>query len=312
MRKISAVLSLILLLFLLTLSVSAFDGNDYDYGGGDYDWGGGNDWGGGGYTSGGSGGFDDLFSSIISVPVIIAIIIFIIISKASNKNKQQNMQPSPGRTIPQGATHIILPDRTQQIEKIIKEHDPNFSASDFVTYAKQLYFDVQQAWCARDLSKVRPLLHKNLYETTEKQVQMKIQQGIVYHYESMVVNTAYLTSYLSDKEYEYLTVYLSARMIDYQVDEKTGNIVRGDKTTRWELRYKMKFMRSLSVKTNSHDENLTAYNCPNCGAPLIVSSSGKCEYCDSVVTTGLYNWVLSDFMTIRNDTVDEGIRTDQQ
>ena len=78
----------------------------------------------------------------------------------------------------------------------------------FVTYTKQLYFDVQQAWCARDLSKVRPLLHKTCTKR-QKSKSNENQQGIVYHYESMVVNTAYLTSYLSDKEYGVSTVYLA-------------------------------------------------------------------------------------------------------
>ena len=48
--------------------------------------------------------------------------------------------------------------------------------------------------------------------------------------------------------------------------------------------------------------------CPNCGAPLEISSSGVCEYCGSVVTTGQYSWVLTDFSGIRNDTVDDGIK----
>ena len=71
----------------------------------------------------------------------------------------------------------------------------------------------------------------------------------------------------------------------------------------------MKFMRSVGVKTTSAaDNNMTGHNCPNCGAPLNISSTGVCEYCGSTVTTGLYSWVLSDFSTVRNDTQDDGIR----
>ena len=35
-------------------------------------------------------------------------------------------------------------------------------------------------------------------------------------------------------------------------------------------------------------------NCPNCGAPTQITSAGRCEYCGSVITTGEYNWVLSN------------------
>ena len=90
--------------------------------------------------------------------------------------------------------------------------------------------------------------------------------------------------------------------------EKTGNIIRGDKTTRWVQKYKMKFVRSLGVETKTETGKMTGHNCPNCGAPLEISSSGVCEYCGSVVTTGQYSWVLTDFSGIRNDTVDDGIK----
>ena len=72
----------------------------------------------------------------------------------------------------------------------------------------------------------------------------------------------------------------------------------------------MKFMRSVGMKSNDANasEFETGHNCPNCGAPLEMSSSGQCAYCGSVVSTGQYSWVLSDFTTIRNDTKDDGIR----
>lgn len=98
-------------------------------------------------------------------------------------------------------------------------------------------------------------------------------------------------------------------MIDYQVDELTGNIIRGDKYTRWDLRYKMKFVRSVGTKTKEETDKNNGHNCPNCGAPMEISSSGVCDYCGSVVTTGQYSWVLTDFTTVRNDTQDEGIQT---
>ena len=308
-KKLSAILitALAVIIGCFALSVSAFDGNDYggDWGGGD--WGGG-DWGGiywGDDDYSGSGGYP-LPGLFIGLGIVLVIIIISAISKKSKNHSGSNM-PVPGSGT-QGM-NVILPDRTQQIESIIKQHDPNFTADDFTAFSKQVYIDIQTAWCKRDLTPVRPVLHTNLYNTTQRQVQEKIDRGIIYHYESMAINTAYLTSYVRDKEYEYLTVYLNARFIDYQTDEKTGKIIKGDTSTRWDLRYKMKFMRTMGVKTSSGQDNrTTGHNCPNCGAPMEITSSGQCAYCGSTVTTGIYAWVLSDFTTIRNDTKDDGIR----
>lgn len=292
---------------LLCFSVSAFDNNDYgggggyDYGGGDY--GGGYDYGGNDYGGSSYSGDADPVSVIIGIGIVVVIIIISTIGGNKKKSGGGTTRPSS-----MNGANVVLPNRTEQIEGIIKQKDPNFSASDLITFTKQVYIDIENAWCKRDMTPVRPVMHENLYNTTCKQVQAKIEQGVVYHYESIAIDTAYLTSYERDSQFEYVTAYLTSRMIDYQVDEKTGKIIRGDKTTRWVQKYKMKFVRSLGVETKTETGKMTGHNCPNCGAPLEISSSGVCEYCGSVVTTGQYSWVLTDFSGIRNDTVDDGIK----
>lgn len=276
---------------LLCFSVSAFDNNDYGGGGG-------NDYGGSSYS-----GDVDPVSVIIGIGIVVVIIIISTIGGTKKKSGGGTTRPSS-----MNGANVVLPNRTEQIEGIIKQKDPNFSASDLITFTKQVYIDIENAWCKRDMTPVRPVMHENLYNTTCKQVQAKIEQGVVYHYESIAIDTAYLTSYERDSQFEYVTAYLTSRMIDYQVDEKTGKIIRGDKTTRWVQKYKMKFVRSLGVETKTETGKMTGHNCPNCGAPLEISSSGVCEYCGSVVTTGQYSWVLTDFSGIRNDTVDDGIK----
>ena len=47
----------------------------------------------------------------------------------------------------------------------------------------------------------------------------------------------------------------------------------------------------MKTKEGTADTNTT--NCPNCGAPTKITSSGKCEYCGSIITTGEHDWVLS-------------------
>ena len=305
-RLLCCILLIVMAAIAFCTAITAFDGNDY--GGGD--WGGGGndysyDWG----SSSGSGSGGDSDIGIVGIIVVVVIIVFVIIG--ASKGKGQSTGTGTGTVRPgQGSQgmNVILPNRNDQIQEIIRKKDPNFSADDFVTFSKQVYIDIQTAWCARDLTPVRPIMHQNLYNTTQRQIQDKINQGVVYHYESIAINTAYLTSFVRDKDYEYLTVYLNARMIDYQVDEKTGNIIKGDKTTRWDMRYKMKYVRSVGVTTKDKITGTQEYNCPNCGAPLEITSTGVCEYCGSTVSTGDYSWVLTDFTTVRNDTVDDGIR----
>ena len=307
----------------LCSTITAFDGNDYDYGGWD-DWGSdwddddddwGSNWNDDHYYSGGSSGGSGISggdsASYVGVMVAVLIVVLVMIRAGKmGKRTRRTFTMAPAVRPGQGTQgmNVFLPNRNDQIQTIIRKKDPNFSADDFVTFAKQVYIDIQSAWCARDLTPVRPIMHQNLYNTTQRQIQEKIDRQIVYHYESMAINTAYLTSFVRDKDYEYLTVYLNARMIDYQTHEPTGNIIKGDKTTRWDMRYKLKFVRTTGVTTKDKITGVQRYNCPNCGAPLEMTSTGVCDYCGSTVSTGDYTWVLTDFTTIRSDTVDDGIR----
>ena len=82
-------------------------------------------------------------------------------------------------------------------------------------------------------------------------------------------------------------------MRDYVTDE-TGKVLESDPNKDWYMEYTMTFNRKVGVKTQAGLSNKSTTNCPNCGAPTTVTSSGKCDYCKSVITTGEHDWVLSD------------------
>lgn len=244
---------------------------------------------------------------IIPVAILFPVVMLMIMIRVSGVGSKR-WHPSTAGRQGVGAKKRTLPDRTDEISRIIQERDVFFTAPDFLSFARQVYMDIQAAWEKRDLDPVRGVLHQNLYQQTKRQIQKKIEDGIVNHLERISINTAYLTSYRRDRQYEYLTIYLAASMIDYQVKEATGKIILGDKTTRWNLQYKMTFMRSADAKTRSAKEADRGFVCPNCGAPFKGTSFGECEYCGSTVTTGTYDWVLSSFGVVKDDTVDEGIK----
>lgn len=299
------------------------DFNDYDYGDSwDSDWDSGDswdddDWGYSYSYSGGNSGGGGSASGMDYLITVIVIVAILAISFKTSKAKSAS-RPGTGASVSrnngQSQRQQIkpLPNRTDEITRIMKEKDPNFTPNDFITYVKRVYVDIQDAWSKRDLEPVRPILHPNLYQQTETQIKKKIEDGIINYLERIAVNTAYLSGYRRDDDYEYMIVYLSAQMIDYQVKEETGQILYGDKTTRWSLQYKMTFMRAADMITPEAEEEENAnMKCPNCGAPIEGTAFGKCEYCGSVVSSGKYGWVLSDFGVIRQDTVDEGIKVNK-
>jgi Uncharacterized protein conserved in bacteria len=296
------IIMLFIALFLFSSNVSAFsfvtpaafnaspidvgNHNDYDGGGGD---GGGFDFGGGGFdwdsggTSSSSGGSGGIIETIVVIIVVVVIIIF--------KSKFSSKKSSPT------APNIPL-DQTVQISDQIRQRDPNFSADKFIAFGKEVFVTLQNAWTARDWRKVRPFESDSLFKVHEQQLQEYINTGKINIIENICVNTAYLSEFYADQQFEYLTMYLNVRMIDYIIDEKSRNVLKGNPKINCYMKYKMKFIRSINTMSHADLDKLNVTNCPNCGAPTQITSSGECEYCNSVITTGNYNWVLTDLSHI--------------
>ena len=83
-------------------------------------------------------------------------------------------------------------------------------------------------------------------------------------------------------------------MSDYIIDATTKEVIRGDKNKELTNTYLLTFVRNSSIKTEASDGEVKTTNCPNCGAPTQITSSGKCEYCGSVITTDEHDWALAN------------------
>ena len=81
----------------------------------------------------------------------------------------------------------------------------------------------------------------------------------------------------------------------YSINAESGEVLEGSKTQYQHRFYYLEFIRSAGVKTAA-EKDLQITNCPNCGAPTQVTSSGECEYCHSVITNGDFGWVLNQYM----------------
>ena len=100
-----------------------------------------------------------------------------------------------------------------------------------------------------------------------------------------------ISNIVLDAFYESITVRIFASMLDYTVDEKTGEVLHGDArrprvfSEYWTL-----------IRRVGHSPSKAAgVQCPACGAPLDrVNQAGACEYCQCVITKGDFDWVLSN------------------
>lgn len=269
-----------------------YDSYDYDY---DYDYDSDRSYGGSRVyiPMGGGSGFD--FGGFVKALIIVIIIVAIYMSrskKQSTSTPQRTAQPSVSS----------LKDYTEEISSAIRQNDENFSCDKFESWVKEVFFTLQNAWSERDFEKARPFEKEELYRQHEMQIKKYIENNRINVLDRINISNAYLYRYVRDNEYEYLTVFIQARMVDYIKDANTGAILKGDPNKDCHMKYLYTFMRKTGVKTDPAKSNNSVVACPHCGAPTSITSAGKCEYCGFIVTTGEFDWVLSDIEAVKNGT----------
>lgn len=176
----------------------------------------------------------------------------------------------------------------------IKTIDPLFNEEEFSSWARDLFIKLQYAWSDRDWSEMRYFETKELYEQHYNQLQRYIINKQINKMERVSVNSVRYLSFEQTEEKDVLSVVLNSKLIDYIIDEGTGQVVKGDKNTYKFNNYKLTFVRQKGTKTKLGEKKLKVTNCPNCGAPTEITSVGKCSYCGSVITTNEHDWVLSN------------------
>lgn len=181
----------------------------------------------------------------------------------------------------------------------IQTIDPNFSSDKFLSWSREVFVKIQQAWSERNWKIIRPFESEELFSQHNMQLEEYIKNGKINKIEKININHSSLANFRVDGDKEVLEVELHVIMRDYVVDEKTNKVLESDPNKDWHMKYIMTFNRKHGVKTEAGRSNKSTTNCPNCGAPTEITSAGQCEYCGSVITTGEHDWVLSDIRTIR-------------
>lgn len=301
MRKLKEIARIIILVIVLTFVTSsrisiADVGSFEDYDSGSSSWGS-SDWDSSSwdydydYDSGSNytyiGGGSPLPGIIIFI-IIVAISMYV-------KSKQKNNWQMPKQ---QFQTQNYAYKSEEEVEKEVKAVDELFNKEEFLSWSRDLFVKLQEAWTARDWSTIRVFETNELFEQHHKQLQDYIDRKQINKMERICVKSAQLADFKQTGDKDILTVILKSRMVDYIIDEETGKVLKGDKVTDRHSTYKLEFIRKTGVKTKPGSNQINTTNCPNCGAPTQITSSGKCEYCGSVITTGEHSWALANLEKI--------------
>lgn len=233
--------------------------------------------------------------------IILCIILLIVFGYLKKTGKLKNIQNSINSTITSNYSESFnqIVDNTISVSEQIRQIDPEFSSDNFLAWTREVFLKIQQAWTDRNWKVIRPFESNELFATHNSQLNEYIKNHKINVVEKINISNATLREFRQDGDKEVLVVELHAVMRDYVIDEKTKKVLESNPNKDWYMKYLMTFNRKKGVLTKAGTSNKSTTNCPNCGAPTEITSSGQCEYCDSVITTGEHDWVLSDIHSIK-------------
>ena len=311
LKKIIPVIVLILSILIIPLSTKADFGDfsgDSDYGGDSGGWDSGGSWDSGGWDSGDSwdsgGSYSGSRGSSSSssgewVIILILFIIFYVIPKINSHNKQnksiKRMMNEPSRYTPPA------PKSELRSMSSYSQVDPSFSASEFREKLSNLYVRFQNDWQAKDITELRPYLSDAFFAQMDRQLDKYRQSNQTNHVDRIAVLGVTLKGWKAEYDHDVIEAVLDTRIVDYVTDDVTGKVVRGSKTNEKFMTYEWTLIRSKGV-TTSRSTGTTAQTCPHCGAHIDINHSTVCEYCDSVLTTDTFDWVVTSIKGLSQRT----------
>lgn len=108
--------------------------------------------------------------------------------------------------------------------------DKHFDVNHFKEVASDVFFQVQAGWMRRDLDSYRHLLGDQLVGEYEQHFAEMREKGVLNKLESIAIRKIEIVDAGSTGEEDFVTVLFTANLLDYTVNDTTGDLVEGSMT----------------------------------------------------------------------------------
>jgi predicted lipid-binding transport protein (Tim44 family) len=112
----------------------------------------------------------------------------------------------------------------------LRQMDPYFDEQRFKDQCLDNFFKVQGACANRDMSVIRTLLTDEMFNILQGDAGEMKQKRRINRLENIAVRTVDMTEVWQEAGRDFITVRLYANLLDYTVDEDSGQVVSGSKT----------------------------------------------------------------------------------
>lgn len=112
----------------------------------------------------------------------------------------------------------------------IRQMDPSFDEVRFQDQCMDAFFKVQGAYANRDMSTVRNLLTGEMYQLLQGDADKLKADRQINRLENIAVRSVDISEAWQESGQDFITVRVYANLLDYTVDETSGQVLSGSKT----------------------------------------------------------------------------------
>jgi len=138
----------------------------------------------------------------------------------------------------------------------IRQMDLSFDEEKFQDLCMDYFFKIQGAWANNDLSGIKNLLTEELFRIFTDDIERLKLERKINKLENIAVRSVDIVEAWQESGRDYITVRFYANLLDYTVDEITGQVVSGSKTEPVKFEEYWTFTRPVG----NHPWQLSAIN----------------------------------------------------
>jgi predicted lipid-binding transport protein (Tim44 family) len=129
---------------------------------------------------------------------------------------------------PQDSSPPYADDLDRGLNQIGKV-DPNFNEESFKEVVQDMFFRIQAGWMNRSLEGIENMLTPEMSQFFRTEFDSMKQKGTINRLENIAVRKVEISEAWQETGKDYVTVFFTANLLDYTVDDKSGQVVGGDK-----------------------------------------------------------------------------------
>lgn len=111
----------------------------------------------------------------------------------------------------------------------LKQFDPAFNEDRFKETAQDLFFRIQAGWANRSIDGIEGILTTEMADFFGQEFESMKRNGVINRLENIAIRKVELAEAWQEVGKDYITVLITANLLDYTVDANTREVLKGDK-----------------------------------------------------------------------------------